>query len=127
MASDKIKLVQGDTRPQLILSLTDDASGQPIDISAATVRMKFTQADSKDIIATMTATALTGIVLEDGSVSTASPYDVAGKGGRCVINWTPNALAGAAGDYEGEIEITFADTTVQTVYELLKFKLREQK
>jgi len=34
-------------------------------------------------------------------------------------------LAGEAGDYEGEIQITFADTTVQTVYDLLKFKLRE--
>jgi hypothetical protein len=34
-------------------------------------------------------------------------------------------LQGEAGDYEGEIEITFADGQVQTVYDLLKFKIRE--
>jgi hypothetical protein len=34
-------------------------------------------------------------------------------------------LTGDAGDYEGEIEITFADNQVQTVYDLLKFKVRE--
>jgi hypothetical protein len=37
----------------------------------------------------------------------------------------PAMLQGAPGDYEGEIEITFVDTTVQTVYDLLKFKVRE--
>jgi hypothetical protein len=34
-------------------------------------------------------------------------------------------LLGEAGDYEGEIQITFSDGTIQTVYDLLKFKLRE--
>jgi hypothetical protein len=37
----------------------------------------------------------------------------------------PTSLDGAPGDYEGEIEITFADSTIQTVYDLLKFKLRQ--
>jgi hypothetical protein len=37
----------------------------------------------------------------------------------------PEMLQGPAGDYEGEIEITFADDQVQTVYDLLKFKVRE--
>jgi hypothetical protein len=37
----------------------------------------------------------------------------------------PEMLAGDAGDYEGEIQITFVDGTIQTVYDLLKFKLRE--
>jgi hypothetical protein len=34
-------------------------------------------------------------------------------------------VLGEAGDYEGEIQITFVDGTIQTVYDLLKFKLRE--
>ena len=38
----------------------------------------------------------------------------------------PTSLAGDAGDYEGEIEITFQDGQIQTVYDLLKFKLREE-
>jgi hypothetical protein len=74
----------------------------------------------------MTATNLPGLLQEDGTVITTSPYDVAGKGGRCVVNWTSTALSGDAGDYEGEIEITFADTTIQTVYDTLKIKLRAQ-
>jgi hypothetical protein len=34
-------------------------------------------------------------------------------------------LAGEAGDYQGEIEITFADSQIQTVYDFLKFKIRQ--
>ena len=124
--ADKIKLVQGDTRPQLILSLTDDTTGGPIDVSGATVRLKFRAAGSTTLIATMVATNLPGFVQPDGSIITTSPYDVAGKGGRCVISWSSTALSGDAGDYEGEIEITFSDTTIQTVYDTLKFKLRAQ-
>lgn len=123
--AEKIKLVQGDTRPQLVLSLTDETTGNAIDISAATTVMKFRATGSTTLIATMTATPLPGIVLPDGSVSTTPPYDVAGKGGRCVINWAPTALDNPAGDYEGEIEILFNDGTIQTVYDVLKFKLRE--
>lgn len=123
---DKIKLVQGDTRPQLVLSLTDDTTGDPIDVSSATVRMRFRALGSTTVLATMTATKLPGRVLSDGSIDLTSPYNTSGVGGRCVLNWTSDALSQAAGDYEGEIEITFGDTTVQTVYDLLKFKLRSQ-
>jgi hypothetical protein len=34
-------------------------------------------------------------------------------------------LQGDPGDYEGEIEITFPDGQIQTVYDPLKFKVRE--
>jgi hypothetical protein len=37
----------------------------------------------------------------------------------------PVMLDQSSGDYEGEIQITFFDGTIQTVYELLKFKVRE--
>jgi hypothetical protein len=37
----------------------------------------------------------------------------------------PEMLEGAPGDYEGEIEIIFGDGQIQTVYDLLKFKVRE--
>jgi hypothetical protein len=30
-----------------------------------------------------------------------------------------------AGDFEGEIEITFGDGQIQTLYDVLKFKIRE--
>jgi hypothetical protein len=37
----------------------------------------------------------------------------------------PAMLEGTPGDYEGEVEITFADGQRQTVYDTLKFKVRE--
>lgn len=107
--SDKIKLVQGDTRPALVVTLTDDTTGDPIAITGATVRLKFRQLASDTLKATLTGT------VTDGANGVVAFY------------WAsdPTALNGEAGDYEGEIEITFADGQVQTVYDLLKFKLRE--
>lgn len=124
--AEKIKLVQGDTRPQLVLSLTDETTGNPIDISSATVRVKFRAAGDTTILATLLGSPVPGRVLDDGSIDVTSPFDQSGKGGRCVVGWTAGALNQPAGDYEGEIEITFADNSIQTVYDLLKFKLREE-
>lgn len=105
--ADKIKLVQGDTRPTLVVTLTDEVTELPINITGATPRLKFRKASA----ATLTATL-------DGTVTD-------GVNGQVAFFWTQDALAGEAGDYEGEIEITFGDGTVQTVYEILKFKVRQ--
>ena len=121
----KIKLVQGDTKPALIVSLTDENSGSPIGVNGATVRMYFRALGDTSILATLTATILPGRVLEDGTVDSASPYDALGSGGRVQFTWGANDLSQPAGDYEGEIEITYADGSKQTVFDLLKFKLRE--
>lgn len=107
--ADKIKLVQGDTRPTLICTLTDDTTGSAIDITGATVLLKFRQVG---------ATVLTATI--PGAVTNPT-------GGVVAFYWSsePTALDGPAGDYEGEIEIEFSDGTIQTVYDPLKFKLRE--
>lgn len=107
--ADKIKLVQGDTRPALVCTITDDVTGQAIGLTGATVRLKFRATG---------ATALTATVV--GTVTDA-------VNGVCVFfpSTAPAMLQGEAGDYEGEIEITFSDGQVQTVYDLLKFKVRE--
>ena len=99
----KIKLVQGDTRPALIVSLTDENSSAPIGINGATVRMYFRAFGSTTILATLTGTLLAGIVQADGTVNSASPYDTPGAGGRVQFNWGSTDLIQAAGDYEGEI------------------------
>lgn len=106
--SEKIKLVQGDTRPQVKVTLTDDTTGDPIDLGTGTVRMRFRAAGDSTVLSTLVGTIVNSV------------------GGVVVFSWPDGALNVDAGDYEGEIEITFADTTVQTVYDLLKFKLREQ-
>ncbi len=107
--AEKIKLVQGDTRPALVVTITDDDTGSPVNIGGATVLLKFRQAGATELTATIPG------------------YVTDGSGGVCVFYpaTAPEMLQGDAGDYEGEIEITFDDGQVQTIYELLKFKVRE--
>lgn len=107
--TDKIKLVQGDTRPALVCTLTDDTTELPIDITGATVRMKFRAVGASELQATITG------AVTNGPAGQVAFYPAS----------APEMLSGAAGDYEGEIEITFSDATIQTVYNALKFKVRE--
>lgn len=105
--AEKIKLVRGDTRPQLQLTLTNELDDTPIDLSGATVVMRFRQAGSGTVLDTLV-----------GSVTQALL-------GTVVFLWNLTTLNVDAGDYEGEIEITFPSLEVQTVYELLKFRVRQ--
>lgn len=106
--AEKIKLVRGDTRPQLEITLTDESDGSAINITGATVRMRFRAAGTDTVLSNFT-----------GVISDAA-------NGKAVFLWPQGALDVEPGEYEGEIEVTFPDTTVQTVYDVLKFKLREQ-
>lgn len=123
--SDKILLVQGDTKPNLVVSLTDQNTGSPIGLTGSTVRLKFRVAGGTTIKDTLIGSLIPGLVNADGSITTTSPYDQAGAGGRVVFSWNPTTLD-TAGSFEGEIEVTFADGTVQTAYSLLKFTVRSQ-
>lgn len=123
--AEKIKLVQGDTKPIIVVSLTDETTGAPLGLTGATVQLFFRAVGSSTILATVTGNLLTGRVLDDGSIDTTSPYNGVGAGGRAQFLWGTTDLTQPAGDYEGEIQITYADGSIQTVYDLLKFKLRE--
>jgi hypothetical protein len=107
--TDKIKLVQGDTRPAIVCTITDETTGDPVNITGATVVLKFRPTGSTTLQATVTGT------VTSGSTGQVAFYPAS----------TPAMLTGDAGDYEGEIEITFSDGQIQTVYDLLKFKIRE--
>jgi len=107
--AEKIKLVQGDTRPQVKVTLTDDITGLPVEITGATCRLKFRAVGSSTLIDTLTGTILDGV---NGIVAFA---------------WNQNTLSVDPGDYEGEIEVTFpSGQGVQTAYQLLKFSVRAQ-
>jgi hypothetical protein len=107
--TDKIKLVQGDTRPAIVCTITDETTGTAVNITGATVVLKFRPVGSTTLQATVTGT------VTSGSTGQVAFYPAS----------TPAMLTGDAGDYEGEIEITFSDGQIQTVYDLLKFKIRE--
>ena len=106
---DKIKLVQGDTRPAIVCTLTDETTGSAIGLTDAIPVLKFRALGATTLTATVIGT------LTDGSNGVCVFYPAS----------APEMLAGDAGDYEGEIEITFDDGQIQTIYDTLRFKVRE--
>jgi len=121
--SRRIHLVQGDTQPPLVLSLKDRSSGAPLNLASSTPRLKFRKEGSTTLQATVTGSLLVGLLLDDGTVDTSNATP--GAGGRVQFSWGAGDLNGAPGRYEGEIEITHAGGAVQTMYDLLKFTVRE--
>ena len=105
--TDKIKLVQGDQKPRLQISLTDQFTGSPIDLSDSltTVRLDFRK--------------------RGDTVVTQIPCTKIGDGttGVVYMDWPVGALAGDPGDYEASIVISF-NGALQTVFETLRFYTR---
>jgi len=117
--SDTLNLVTGDTLPELTFTLRDSkaaAAGKtldandsttwaPINITGATVKVRLRELGSTSVSSTLTCT------ITDGS------------NGLCTTNF-PTGTLSTAGTYEGEIEITFSAGGIQTVYDLIKLKVR---
>ena len=106
--AEKIRLVQGDTGPQVRLTLTDETSGNPTDLTGATGTLYVRAIGSTTVVITRPlyinpATAIDGIAY---------------------IVWGEGDLNNAPGDYEGEVEITLGTGERITIYDLLKFKIR---
>lgn len=107
--AETYKYVQGDTGPQLRLTFTDDDTGTATDLTGATVTLHFRAAGEDTVLFSKTlyvnpATAATGVA---------------------VVNWSAGDLDVDAGTYQGEIEIVHSSGVRETVYEILKFKVRE--
>lgn len=120
--SETYGLVQGDSAPDLIITARDKrtaATGRvldpndpetwrPIDLTGATVQLKLRKLGASTLTATLAGTVL-------------SPA----TDGRFKVSWGAEALA-ETGDYEAEAEITFADSSEQTAYDVLRFYVRPQ-
>lgn len=108
--AEKIKLVQGDTRPQIKVTLTDENTGEVIDLTGATVTLHF-----RPVGGTTPLFSRQGFVNPEEA-----PL------GKAVIVWQAGDLNIDAGEYEGEVELYWGNTGArQTVYDLLKFRVRE--
>lgn len=117
--SDTLELVQGDTLPRVVVTLKDAseaASGAtldpnnpdtwaPIDLNGATVRLRIRELGSSTVKSTLIMT----VSEPDNGVATTD---------------FPAPALNTAGIFEGEIEATFQDGSVQTVVDLLKLKVR---
>jgi hypothetical protein len=102
----KIKLVAGDTAPDLDVTLSDYSTGTPLDLS-----------DSGDVIKFYYRV--------EGSSSTPTTIVCTkpngGSDGRVRVSWGTLVV----GEFEGEFEITFQNGKVQTVYDKLYFTVRD--
>ncbi len=124
--ANRIKLVQGDTYPQITVTIYDEATGKPADLRAAVVRLKFRESGATTLKATLTGSLIAGFTDENGqAVYTPPPYDEDGGGGGVIFSWDADDL-NAAGSYEGEVEVTFPNHRIQTVYDVVRFQVREQ-
>jgi len=118
--SQTLNMVVGDTLPELVVTLKDSktaASGQtldtdnsdtwaPINLTGATVRMRLREIGKTTITDTRTLTITNATSGEAATDFSASSFP-------------------AAGTYEAEIEMTFATGGIQTVFDLVKFKVRD--
>ena len=109
MATDVIRLTAGDEKPLIVVTLTDDLTGQPIDLSLSTtvVSVKFRKAGTTTLLSTISCTKLSG-----------------GTTGQVQFGFSGGVLDVDPGMYEGEIVINF-NGEVQTVYDTLRFTVRE--
>lgn len=105
--SDIIKLVQGDTLPTVTVTLTDEFTGIAVDITGATVVVKFRLTGTEIVLSTL-ATVIVGAAAGIFSFTFPAP-----------------ALDVDPGLYEGEIQVTFAGGAIQSVYDPLKFRVRK--
>ena len=118
---EAIKLVRGDTLPQLTMTLRDSntaADGAtldkddpdtwaPIDLTGAVIRMKLRAEGA-------------------ATVKESIPMYVQGdpQNGVVFMGWTATALD-TAGKFTGEIEITYGGSSIITVFKQLSFIVRE--
>lgn len=109
ISDDRIGLVRNDTGPQIQLVLTDTSTGQPTNLSGATAELHLREAGSTTLLLTRP------LII---------PPSTAGTGVALLV-WEAGDLDLPAGNYEGEVEVTFQTGVVQTVYEPIRFRLRE--
>lgn len=102
------QLVKNDTAPQIKATITREDTGNIVDMSGGTVRLKFRKKGSTTILFTLTA---------DSDVNNLS-------NGIAIFTFGDGNLDLAEGYYEGEIEVTYSNSTVETIYEVLDFYLR---
>lgn len=106
----RIRLVRNDTGPQVRLTITNQLTGLPVDLTGATVTLHFRNE--------VTGEFLFSRPLVVPALTAAS--------GVAVIEWAADDLDQDAGDYEGEVEVVGADSIIQTIYYPLKFRIREE-
>jgi hypothetical protein len=103
------KYVQGDTGPQIRVTLTNEDDNAPVDLTSATVTLHFREAGAESVLFSR------AFFINPDTASN----------GVAVLQWATDDLEVAAGTYEGEIEVVRSSGVRETLFDKLKFKIRE--
>lgn len=103
------KYVQGDTGPQIRVTLTNEDNDEPVDLTSATVTLHFREAGADTVLFSREF-----FINPDEATN-----------GIAVLQWNEGDLEVEAGSYEGEIEVIRGNGVRETLYDKLKFKIRE--
>ena len=105
-----IELVKDDNGTQVECIISRDNTGLPVNLTGATVRLKFRKKRTKTILFTLTNITEETVDLVNG---------------QAIFQFSGDNLALEAGMYEGEVEVTFANENIETVYEIINFQVRD--
>jgi len=106
---DVIRLVQGDEKPLVIVTLTDDITNTPLDLTASTttVQVKFREQGQTTVLSTISCAKINN-----------------GVAGQIQFDFNGGVLDVDPGMYEGEIVVNY-NGELQTVYEIIRFRVRD--
>jgi len=110
MNCDMIYLVKDDNGTQVECLITREDTGAAVNIDGAVARLKFRKKRTTTILFTLTNTFTTSADL------------VAGK---ALFEFSGANLDQPAGLYEGEVEVTFPNGNIETVFEIIEFQIRD--
>ena len=102
------KYVQGDTGPQIRVTLTNEDDNAAVDLTSATVTLHFREAGAESVLFSRAF-----YINPDTATN-----------GVAVLQWATDDLQVDAGTYEGEIEVVRSSGVRETLFEKLKFKIR---
>jgi hypothetical protein len=108
MSAERIRLVRNDTKPQIKLTILDEITGDPVDLSGAQVHFHLRVAGRGSAVVVKEALVISAV---DGEAQ---------------VVWEPGDLDLHAGQYEAEVQVTYPSGHIQTVFDTLRIQVREE-
>jgi hypothetical protein len=108
--TDLIHVVKGDEKPDIIFSIVDKFTGKAEDLSSSTtsVTINFRNATDTTVLSVINCTKVGD-----------------GTDGRVTFNFTGGVLDVDAGQYEGDIIVSY-NGDILTLYDTLAFRVRDR-
>lgn len=108
--AETFRYVKGDNGPQLKVVLTNEDDSTAVDLTGGSVTLHFRAAGETTVLFSR------AFFISSNNASN----------GIAILQWQDNDLDIGAGVYEGEIEVVRASGLRETLFETLKFRVRDE-